>query len=338
MRPWPWRAGDPSPRTRLARWLIGLLLAFLALLLLTKLAGPALIEKAVEKSLADMPGGYRGTIEWVDLRMLRAEVALMGMQIEKKTGDIPVPYMKTQLVMGTVADGFRPRTTLSFIDPVINIVDGPTEAATQTGPNIKLADVAKQLPFELITLRIQNAAIHFRNFEPKPPLDAYVTGFNLTWDKLVGCMPPGSAACRSEVQGKGALMKDGGIALKGTFERLPEPRFKARTSIRNLQVAQLSPLLKHYAKIDLQRGRVDLDGKLTQRGETKTAFLVPRLEDMDVMGGDKKDTSFFRELGAAAAAGWFERKSGKKAISIISAPGKKTDFSLVDLTSDDNDD
>ena len=333
MRRW---LGDHAPRSR--RWLLGLFVAWLALLLLAKLAGPALIERVVEKSLSDMPGGYRGTVEWVDLRMLRAEVALHGMQIEKKNGQVPVPYMKTQLVMGTVADGLRPRTTLSLIDPVINIVDAPSEAAKQTGPKMELAKVREQLPFELITLRIQNAEVHFRNYQPKPALDAYVTGFNLTWDKLVGCMPPGTSACHSVVQGKGALMKNAGMALKGTFERLPEPTFEARTSVRNLHVAQLSPLLKHYAKIDLQRGTVDVDGKLRQRGERKSAFLVPRLEGVDVMGGDKQGTSFFRELGVAAAAGWFERKSGKKAVSIVSGPGGKTDFNLVDLKQAEDED
>jgi hypothetical protein len=333
MRRW---LGDHAPRSRVVRWLLGLFVAWLLLLLLIKLAGPSLIETIVEKSLSDMPGGYRGTVERVELRMLRAEVALHGMQIEKKNGQVPLPYMKTQLVMGTVADGLRPRTTLSLIDPVINIVDAPSEEAKQTGPKMELAKVREQLPFELITLRIQNAEIHFRNYQPSPPLDAYVTRFNLTWEKLVGCMPPGTTSCRSRVQGKGALMKNGGFAIKGTFERLPEPTFEARTSIRNLHLAQLSPLLKHYAKIDLQRGTVDVDGKLRQRGDRKSAFLVPRLENVDVMGGDGEDTSFFRELGAAAAAGWFERKSGKKAISIVSAPGKKTDFNLVDLTKDDD--
>jgi hypothetical protein len=68
-----------------------------------------------------MPGGYQRTLESVDIRMLDGEIALVGLQIQKKNGKVPVPFLKTrELVIRTVQDSWRPRTTLRLVEPVMS--------------------------------------------------------------------------------------------------------------------------------------------------------------------------------------------------------------------------
>lgn len=325
------RATTP-PRRRLARLALVFLGIFLVLLLIGRLAAPPLIEKVVEKSLENMPGGYRGTIDHIDMRMLSAEIALVGMQIEKKNGLVPVPFMKVgELVLGTVRDGLKPRTTLRFVQPVINYVDAESEAKKQTGPTVDLAQIRKQLPFELINVQIEDGEFHFRNFEAKPPVDVYMQHLAVNWDKLVGCMPPGNASCRSELAAEAAIMTTGKLDVKGKFERTPEVHFDARVTVDGLKAPRLNTLLKHYAKVDVKKGEIALEVTYKRRGERQDALIIPGLADFEVVGDDDKDTRFFRELGVAAAAGYFERKRGKKAISMSATGKKKPEFSLVDL-------
>lgn len=335
---WPWSESSATPRGRLVRWLLVGVAVLLVLVLIGRLAAPSIVEKVVEKNLEDMPGGYRGTVDHIEMRMLDAEIALVGLQIEKKNGLVPVPFMKVrELVLGTVRDGMKPRTTLRFVAPDVSYVDAEREAKKQTGPNIDLAEIREQLPFELKTVEIEDGTVHFRNFEAKPDVDVYLAGLSLTWDELVGCMPPGNASCRSRLKGEGTLMKSGRMSMHGRFARMPEVKFDAKMAVRGLRAEQLNSMLEEYAKVDVKKGDVDIDATYERRGEKQNVLIVPGLEDFEVIGSDDKDTRFFREVGLAAVAGYFERKRGKKAIAISSRKKGESKFELVDIDKGEKD-
>jgi hypothetical protein len=302
------------------------------LLVVGLLAAPPIIKRVIESSLEDMPGGYRGTIAAVDLRPLSAEIAMVGFKIEKKNGKVPVPYIDTEeFVLGTVRESWKLRTVLRIRAPIVSLVDAPSKEAQQWGPKVDLAKIRKQLPFELTRVEIERAQVHFRNFHAKPQVDVYLRDANVTWEKLVGCLPPGSASCRSHVRAEAGLMKSGRAELEGTFERSPEPHTQIKLDVEQVKARELSPLLSEYAKVDVQGGLVSATMRYVAKATDKSFRIIPRLSDLDVVGGDRKDTRFFREVGLAAAAGWFERKTGEKAIVISSKNGGKFDFNIVDL-------
>jgi hypothetical protein len=309
-----------------------LLLVLLAVVVIGRLAAPAIVKKVVTKSLHELPDGYIGNIDDVDLRVLSAEVALLGLRIEKTNGLIPVPFMQAkELVIGTVMDSWKPRTTLHVQEPNMSYVDGPNEARSQKGPTFDLENLHKQLPFELVRVTIADGQAHFRNYQTKPDLDVFATGLDVLWDDLFGCLPPGSSACHSTLRGDAKVLKTGKLNLRGKFERDPAAHLHADISIRDLKAVQLSPALKEYAKIDFQKGDIDLDARYDKTGKSQSALIVPKLTDIEVVGGDKENTSTFRELGAAAAAGWFERKKGTKAIKFSKKPSGGSSFELVDV-------
>lgn len=325
MRRWPWQNGSHRG------WWIALLV-LLVIVVVGRLAAPSIVKKVVTKSLHELPDGYIGNIDDVDLRMLSAEVALLNLRIEKTNGLIPVPFLQAkELVIGTVMDSWKPRSTLHVQEPNISYVDGPNEAKSQTGPTFDLENLQKQLPFELVRVTISDGQVHFRNYQAKPDLDAYATGIDVRWDDLFACLPPGSSACHSTLKGDAKVLKTGKLNLRGKFERAPAAHLHADVAIRDLKAVQLSPLLKQYAKIDFQKGDIDLDARYDKTGKSQSALITPKLTDIEVMGGDKDGTSAFRELGAAAAAGWFERKKGTKAIKFSKKPGAGSSFELVDL-------
>ena len=312
-------------------WWIALLV-LLVVVVVGRLAAPSIVKKVVTKSLHELPDGYIGEVDHIDLRILSAEVALVDLVIKKENGLVPVPFLHAkELVIGTVMDSWKPRSTLHVLSPVMSYVDGPNEARSQTGPTFDLEKLHDQLPFELVRVTIDDGQVHFRNFQTKPPLDAYATGLDVTWDDLFGCLPPGSSACHSKLRGDAKVLKTGKLTLRGKFERAPAAHLHADAAIRDLKAAQLSPLLKEYAKIDLQKGDIDLDARLDKAGKSLSALIIPKLSNIEVMGGDKDNTKGVRELGAAAAAGWFERKSGKKAIKFVKKPSGDSSFEIVDL-------
>jgi hypothetical protein len=325
-------------KSRAGRWTLIALAALGALVALVLVAGPPIIHRVIEGSLEDMPGGYRGSMAGVDLRPLSLEVALLGLKIEKKSGDIPVPYMEVEeFIIDTVRDSWKPRTAVRIVGPVVNLVDAPSEESQQWGPKFELAKLRKQLPFELIQVDIERAQVHFRNYHAKPEIDAYLHDASVHWEGLVGCLPPGSSACRSSVTGRSKLMKSGDVTLEGHLHRKPEVDVEGVLQIRELSGRELNPVLSEYAKVDLEQGRVAATARYRGRGDDHFIRLVPRFNDVKVVGSERKDARVMREVGLALATGWFERKDGEKAIDIRSKNGGKFDFNLVDLPSESAD-
>lgn len=316
-------------RSRIA-WIAGGVA--LVVVIAAALFAEPLIERVVEAGIENMPGGYRGSIERVDLRPLSADVALVGMKIEKQGGDVAAPYLQIdEFVVGTVRDGWKLRTTLRIVSPVVNLVDAPTPKAAQWGPDFELAKMRDQLPFELSRVDIEDAEVHFRNFHADPAIDVYLVGASVTWEQLVGCLPPGSAICHSEVRAESSLMKSGRATLKGGFERAPKPQTELRLDVSGLHAKELNPLLIEYAKVDVRGGEVALDFRYQGRGDRHSMRIVPRISDLEVIGNPDDDTRALRKLGLAIGANWFERNAGTKAITIEGKSGGKFDYSIVDL-------
>jgi len=313
-------------------WIIALVVV-LVVLVAARLAMPAIIKKVVNSKLENMPGGFQGSAESIDVRMLDGEIGLQQFRIVKKNGLVPVPFMKMQeLVLGTVRDSWKLRSTLRFVQPDASFVYSKSEAKKQYGPPGALDRLQGQLPFQLLWIKVEDGTFHFRDYEPKPDIDVFAKHVYVFWDKLVGCLPPGFTACRSNVKGRADLLESGKLQLKGTFVRAPEAEFKADASIENLRAPELNPVLKNYAKIEIQRGKIDLDAHYAQRGKRRDVTVVPYLRDFKLMGEDrdKESTSFVRQIGVAAAAGFFEKRQGEKAVRITSKPSG-TDFELIDL-------
>lgn len=295
------------------------------------LAAPSLIARKVREQLATLPGGYAGDIEGVDVRLFAGEVALLGMRIEKEHPRIPAAFLHAdELVIGFVLDGLRLRNTLRVVRPVVNLVDGKTPAQDQWGPTFKLETLRERLPFELHAAAIEDGQIHLREFQAKPPVDAYVSRLDVRWSDLDHCLPPGTSACHSRVRVRGRVMGDATLAFAGRFERTPQSTLSILGSLRGLKAKQLSPVLLRYAKVDIQDGKADFDLRYHRTGDRYSALIVPKLDDLEITGGDR-DTRMGREMALALAAGWFERRRGEKAVRLHGISGRgKLGVELVD--------
>lgn len=316
------------------RWLLWSGLAVCLLVSLAWLAAPGLIARKMRKELASLPDGYAGDIESAELRLFAGEVVMRGMRIEKQHPHIPAPFLRAdEVVLGFVRDGLRLRNTLRVVRPVISLVDGKTPAQDQFGPDYKLETFREKLPFELSEFRLEDAEVHLREFQADPPVDAYLSHLDLRWSELEFCLPPGATTCHSQLRIRGRFMGGASVVAAGTFERRPEETFALTGTLRNLAAKQLSPLLLRYAKIDIQKGKVDLDLRYRRQGDRYSAVIVPKLDDIEVIGGDH-DTKFGREMALAVTAGWFERRRGEKALRVRgTSDGAVPDIAVIDTPS-----
>jgi hypothetical protein len=308
------------------------LLGLTVVLIAGRLAAPAIIAKVVRGSLEDMKEGYRGDIRDVELSVLGAEVALLGLRIEKTNGKVPVPFMDIdRFVLAAVWEGYKPRMELIAHRAKINMVDASSKAAQQWGPPFELEDLRKQLPLELSAVRFIDGEFHFRNYEAQPPVDLFAKNLDADWEKLTGCLPPGWAACNSTLRAKASVMRGGRLALRGRFDRHHGPNFYASAKLNELKPVQLNPMLTKYAKIDMQDGTIDADAIYQNRNDAQRLVLVPRLYDVKVLGSDDRDEiKPGREILAGLAAGFFERRRGTKAVEYKKGARGEGKWKLID--------
>ncbi len=312
-------------------------LALIVALVLARALAPTWIAATVRRSLDDMGDGYRGRIDGAELSVLRAEVVLLNLTIEKTNGRVPVPFMRVErFILGTVFVGYWPRTTLRLAGLKLNWVDAADKAAQQWGPHFELRELREQLPFELASLVLEDAEAHLRNFEARPGVDVYVQHFNATWRNLQGCLPPGWTSCDSTLRGEARVMGASQLDMAGHFDRRADSTFELRADLHDLRPAAWNPALLKYAELDVQRGRVDLNVHYRMHGDAQRLVLVPRLHDVEIAGGERERTAWGRELAAGLAAGFFERRSGEKAI-VYKRRGGSGAWSLIDWDRDRQD-
>lgn len=308
-------------------WLLGIGL----LLVAGRLAAPSLIAAKVRRSVETLEGGYRGSIDDVELSVLGGEVEILGLRIVKTNGKVPAPFMDVKrFVLGVQRDGFKLRQTLRLVSLRMNFVDAESKAAEQWGPKFELEELRESLPLELGAVYINDGQLHLRNFEARPAVDVYAENLELAWEKLAGCLPPGWPPCNSSLKAEAGVMGSGTFKAVGAYNRRQGSHFDVVGELKNLKVPQLNPALLEYAKIDAQRG--SLDGTLLYKvhGQSKHLVVVPRVHELEIAGGDRERTAWLREVAAGVAAGYFERKSGRKAIEYESGKGGKGEWSVVD--------
>jgi hypothetical protein len=296
------------------------------------LLAPWLIARRVESQLADMGEGYRGSFDAIELRALSAEIAIVGLRVERVKPRIETPFLEArELVIGIVRNGTRLHTVLRAEAPTINWIDARNDALDQWGPPFELAKFREDLPFDLTDVKLRDATLHLRAFDADPEVDVYLKEANVHWRDLAGCLPPGGPGCRSELTGRATAVGNARLTLRGSFDRKPESHFVVEGKLTDLAAKALSPLLLRYAKLDVTGGSLDLEARYALRGRRYTGLFVPRLHDLEVMGGDRQQTRFGRELGLAMVAGYFERRRGEKAIRIEGTKGKDDfDYEVVD--------
>src|SRR5262245_29377615 len=128
--------------------------ALLAVLIAARIAAPAVVERYVNRQLADM-GEYRGRISEVDLFLWRGGYALRDVEIVKVAASeqargmpfVSMPQMDLTLEWRALFRGEAVGEAVMF-SPVLNLVQAESSEDTQLGAGVSWPDKIRDLfPF-----------------------------------------------------------------------------------------------------------------------------------------------------------------------------------------------
>lgn len=259
-------------------------------LLALRLALPGLVLDYVNQRLA-MLEGYEGRIDDVDLLLLAGRYSITGIKLERTTGDIPVPFIRAERVVlqmrwRALLHG-RLEGTIRLDGPELNIVDGPTEGARQTGTETSWNELVDSLfPFVLNELTIRDGSFHFRNFSSTPEVDLQWSGIQLTVTNLRN---RAISQNQRSAHFNGTALLEGQVPLSfyGSYEWLStQPDFDFHLQMEAMPVSMLDDLLRAYLNVDAT-GELTLTMEVTARNGVLNGYVQPLLKDLNILDWQK---------------------------------------------------
>ena len=144
-------------------------------LVVVRLMLPFWVRDYVNKRLAEMDD-YRGHVESVHLALWRGAYQIRTVKIVKTSGDVPVPFFTAPWIdlsvqwLALFHGAFVGE--VHFERPVVNFVNAPSKADSQSGLEEPWAQKLKQLfPLKINRFTANDGTVHYRDFHRSPKVD-----------------------------------------------------------------------------------------------------------------------------------------------------------------------
>lgn len=258
----------------------------LVVLVAARLMLPSVIRWYVNRVL-DSSVVYEGRIGAVEVHLWRGAYAIRDVQINKTTGNVPVPLLSARRVdLAVQWDAIIHGKIVGVVtieEPQLNFVDAPDKAEAQTGAEGPWLEILRDLfPFKINSARVQNGSIHFRTYQKAEPVDIYLSQLDASVDNLTNI--------RDEITPLVTTVHATALAMdQAAFEynmRLDpfsyRPTFHMAVRLLGLDVTKLNNFALAYGQFDFKRGWFDLVMEVDAKEGQMSGYIKPLFRDLKV--------------------------------------------------------
>jgi len=269
-------------RRRSPRWIV-IAVSVALVIVVARIALPFAIHSYLNRLLLRNPQ-YSGQVGDVGVALYRGAYKIRDVEIVKRGGKAPVPFLKAPLIDVSVQWGalFHGKVVgkISMQSPELNFVAGPTEADRQSGVAGEWKELAEKLfPTALNRFEVSDGRVHFRNFHSSPKVDVALTHFDLLAENL---SDHGERKARLETRGE--FVPAGHMVMHMSLDpHTDAPTFQTDLVVRDADLAEWNDFLKAYAKVDAQRGKLSLYSELSAANGSFQGYVKPFLADVQVI-------------------------------------------------------
>ena len=273
-------------------------------LIIFRLLLPTIVKNYLNKTLADM-GEYSGHVKDVDIWLIRGAYVINGLEINKTTGKVPVPFLiapKIDLAVEWAAL-FKGavKAKVVFFDPELNFVSGPTKETSQTGAGTDwTGPLQKLLPIDINKFQIHNGKIKYNDFHASPKVDIFINKLELLATNLSN-IEDKEKPLPSELTISGSSIGGGNLSLLGKLNLLKKvPDADINMKFTDIKLVALNDFAKAYGKFDFEKGKLSIFSEISVKNSNVAGYLKPVLEDVDVLDWDEDGPTFMQQLWQAA--------------------------------------
>jgi hypothetical protein len=277
-----------QPLARLARRLgLGVLITAFVLLILFMVVWyvtPIELRNFLNKRGSSLPD-YKLTIHQVQINPIACSIDLENIVLHKKDNDIPVPFFTSPDVhiamQWTQLIHFDFRSNITLLSPVVNFVNGPTKATSQTVLEPAWVDAVKELvPLQINQFKIHNGDIHYYDFHADPEINLQMTDLEMVMDNLT------NTTRSKELMPQTITVT--GRPLTGTLDMklsvnvdLKQPTFAEKVKIDGIPAPALNSFLAKYGSVYAKSGRLSFLSEMVSKNGSYDGYMKPFFVDLE---------------------------------------------------------
>ena len=276
-------------------WII--LGSILLLLIVGRLMLSYFVTRYVNKVLAGIEG-YEGSIQDVDISLIRGAYAIHGLKLFKVNGHEKVPFIDipttdlsvewSALFKGSVVG------EIIFERPQLNFIGGDGDESkkpgndTQTGEDVDWTEpIKKLLPLQINRLEINNGSVFFYDFTTKPKVDVHLDSLNVIATNLNNASKQ-KDRLPSNVTATATSIGGGKLTVNMDINVLKEiPDLDLNLKFEGINMPALNDFFVAYSKVDIERGQFNLYTELAVNNANVTGYVKPVAQNIKIVDWDK---------------------------------------------------
>ena len=300
----------PRRPKRWRRRISHLSIALLVLLVALRAVLPLGIQRYVNRTLDRIPS-YDGHVGDIDLWLIRGAYTIKDLKLIKTTGKVPVPLLSADSVDFSIQwrallEG-KVVGEIAAERAVLNFVNGPTQAQTQTEVDSVWLQAVKDLfPLRINRFELKDSEIHYRDFSSNPQVDVFINDVHLLGTNFSNTSKP-TDSLEARIQGQG--LAEGQSPVKVNVKLNPAsktPTFTLDGDLQKVKLAQLNSMLRAYGGFDAEAGTFELYTEMQAENNRIRGYLKPFFKDVEVVSWKQDSDSVVGLLWDSVVATLFE--------------------------------
>jgi hypothetical protein len=265
-----------------------------------RLAAPFAVERYVNRQLAEM-GEYRGSVEHIDLSLIRGGYVLRNLEIVKidAAPETPpfasIPMMELALQWRALFRGSAVGEVI-MRSPQLNMVQSQASEEKQLGTGVNWPQEIRDLfPFQLNLVEASDGLVTFR--APGISTNDSLTMRNFTMQLLnLTNVQDLEEPAFADLNVHGQIMGNAPITLIGSIDpNEMTPTFDIDLSIESARLVDVNPWLNEFLKVDAEMGVFSMYAELAAAEGRFEGYVRPILEEPKFVDANEDEDGPFRK-------------------------------------------
>ena len=289
-------------------------LAFIAILIIVLVAArlylPIWLKDYVNAELAKLEG-YSGSVEDIDVALIRGAYVIHDLKIIKRNANMPVPFLTAKTVdlsvqWGALIKG-RIVSEINIDTAIINFATNKSGRVTQTGAEGNWSEAIQNLmPIDINLITLSNSKVTYRDFSTTPEVNIFVNDINGEIRNLRN-IDDASVALPSPFRATGTSIGGGKMQLRGKANILRKfTDLDGDLKLEGMDLTAINSYSRAYAAIDFEKGSLNSYSELVIKDGRVRGYFKPIATNLEIIDLRMKDKNLLEVIWEPVAAGLIE--------------------------------
>lgn len=278
------------------------IISLLIILIAARVAAPYLIVKYVNKTLCGDIEGYCGSIEDVDLSLIRGAYVIQGIELNQLDNNIEIPFVAVDevdislqwkaLFKGAI------EAEIEFLKPNINIAKEKNTEEIQAGQGVDWRKVVKELvPISINRLAVIDGKISYKEPDAEPKVDIYLDDINVEVTNLSNADNM-EGTLISDIKLNAFALNHAAITGEGRVDPFSEKgSFDINVQLSDLKIKEFNEYIRKAIKVDVQKGTFDLYTEVKADNGKLSGYAKPLVKNLSFLElPEEKNNKFFNKI------------------------------------------